>query len=1436
MVLSHWVKAQVPVADFSGSPSSGCAALVVSFKDESTGDPKFWNWDFGNGQLANIQNPVVVYSQPGVYTVTLVVKNGNGTHGITKTNYITVNPSPQANFSSSITTGCAPVDIQFTDISTDQAGNITRWEWDFGDNTKSSSQNPVKRYAVTGFYSVTLTVTSSTGCKSTASRNRYIRIVSGVKANFNNTVNGNCNPPFTANFINQSSGPGALAYTWDFGNGSTSTLQNPSSPYNAPGTYLVSLTTTSDFGCSNSIQKTVQIRSSNTVIGGPDSICVNKPLNFTNTSVPAPSSAIWYFDDGTQSTAISPSKTFSVPGPHIVKLVNTYPYCKDSITKTIEVVTPPVIDFTSTSALGCKAPLTVTFTDASPTTGVAWLWNFGDGSTSNQQNPSHTYNSAGQFNVSLTVTNSFGCTNTLVKNAFVKIIKPTLNISNVPGEGCAPFTFQPIPVVTSVDAISSYLWDFGDGPGSTRPGANPSYTYNNPGTYTITLTITTTGGCTETKAFPNAIKTGTPPVVDFTADKITGCAKDSIRFTSTATPFADKWFWNFGDGDTSNLQNPTHTFQDTGKLSVTLIAYNNGCASVPRIRTDYITITPLVARFDYQSVSCNDRLNIQFTNTSIIDLLSPETYQWDFGDGITTTSKNPTHKYADSGIYNVTLIVRDAINCPDTIIKKVAVIYQRAIFKASKIAPCKNERITIFTTADTNKISKYEWRINGGSRFLAPWSFDTSFIVNGPNEVQLILTDTSGCTDTNTVAGFITVAGPIADFTTPAPGACQSKSVTFTDQSTSARTIAKWTWDFGDSTVQTYTAPPFNHTYRDTGAFSVKLIVQDVSGCTDTVIKTNIIIITKPLVDFGASDTIYCQGKDLQFNNLSQGYNLNYLWNFGDGSNSTLQDPTHAYTGSDANYSVQLKITDIFGCSDSLTKTNFIDIRYPKSAFTAEDTLSICPPLQATFFNKGRDYESLYWDFGDGTGGPGFIGDTVSHYYNSYGSFTVKQYVVGYGGCFDSSSHAVNIYNPASATLTYNPLDACNSLNVDFAITTPPQTRFTFFYGDGRLDSSQVKTFSHFFNSPNFYNPSLLLYDDLGCIASVSGAQVIKVLGAIPNFARDRKEFCDTGIVYFTNYTLANDPITSSVWDFDDGTTSTDQDPIHYFNRPDQYAVSLNVTTQAGCKSSIIDTIRVYRTPDVSINSIDIACINSPVLFNSNLAFADTAITWKWDLGNGRSSSSQDITSVYSQTGNYTITLEAANRLGCKDTTSKTISVAPLPVITMGPDPVIPVGTGINLPVTYSNTMRIYNWTPTNNLNCADCAFPFANPKFTTRYKVAVTDSNGCKATSDVTVRVVCNNKNYFVPNTFTPNGDGVNDVFYPRGASIDRIQSMRVFNRWGQIVFEKKNFTVNSIMEGWNGTFQGKPANADTYVYIIEYLCENAEIVTYKGNVTLLR
>ena len=253
---AHSTWAQAPVARFSANKTSGCAPLAVSFTDESLNNPTSWNWDLGNGQLSTARNPVGQYRIPGVYTVTLVVRNASGTNRTVKTNYIEVFPSPGVNFSASANIACRPATITFTDQTNTTGATITSWLWEFGDGTTSSDRNPTKVFDNLGYYNVSLTVTTSNGCSTTASKSRFIRIIGGVTPNFDFTKAGSCDAPVNTRFINQTSGPGDINYLWDFGNGSGSTDKDPTTVYNAFGTYNVKLVTVSSYGCRDSITKT----------------------------------------------------------------------------------------------------------------------------------------------------------------------------------------------------------------------------------------------------------------------------------------------------------------------------------------------------------------------------------------------------------------------------------------------------------------------------------------------------------------------------------------------------------------------------------------------------------------------------------------------------------------------------------------------------------------------------------------------------------------------------------------------------------------------------------------------------------------------------------------------------------------------------------------------------------------------------------------------------------------------------------------------------------------------------------------------------------------------------------------------------------------------------------------------------------------------------
>ena len=521
---------QAPVADFTANKVSGCSPLTVTFQDLSTNTPTSWVWDFGNGQLSTLQNPVVNFSQPGTYTIKLVARNNSGIDEEEKINYITVFPSPAAAFTANVTTACVPATIQFTDQTTlpPGAGTITEWLWNFGDGGTSTSQNPSHEYTSAGFYTVSLQVTSTTGCKSFTSIGRYIRIISGIDVDFDYSQPGTCQGPFNISFQDQSSGPGNLTYLWNFGNGGpTSTLPNPTATYATVGTYPVQLTVQSDLGCNGTLTKNIVVTGKTTNFNAPASICLGQSVTFQNNSSPAPISSFWNFGDGTNSSQINPTKTYLSGGTFQVTLINNYGNCIDSITKSVSVNTQPPVNFTANDSTSCKTPFSVQFTDLSPAA-TTWLWDFGDGGTSNSPSPTHTYNTVGSFSVTLTITLPGGCSNTITKYDFIKISPTTVRISNAPTGGCIPFTYQPILTVQTVDSVISYSWNLGE-PGAIYNTQFPIHTYNTAGNYNIQLTITTQNGCTEIVSVPNGVLTGTPPTVNFSFTPNNTCSNSIQR-------------------------------------------------------------------------------------------------------------------------------------------------------------------------------------------------------------------------------------------------------------------------------------------------------------------------------------------------------------------------------------------------------------------------------------------------------------------------------------------------------------------------------------------------------------------------------------------------------------------------------------------------------------------------------------------------------------------------------------------------------------------------------------------------------------------------------------------------------------------------------------------------------------------------------------------
>lgn len=1449
------LRAQVPVADFTASKTAGCGPLSVSFTDKSSNNPTFWAWDFGNGQISSVQNPNVTYTAPGTYTVTLIAKNSSGAASIVKTDYITVYPFPTARFTSNLQVACAPATVQFTDQSTPGQGSIVSWTWNLGDGQVSNDQNPKHVYTQTGYYNISLNVTNSGGCSISATANRYIRVVPGVQPDFTwSQTSGSCSAPFDITLVNQTAGPGTMTYSWDLGNSTTSTQTNPTTSYPTNDPYTINLTATSSLGCSGSVSKAISFQGGTPVITAPDNACLNVPVTFQNASDPAPVASSWDFGDGTTSTLPNPDKTYAAPGDYTVTLTNTYAGCSSSTTKKITVggAGAPAA-FTADKTGGCKSPTIINFKDQT-TGGTGWQWDFGDGTTSTDQNPSHTYTNLGKYNVTLNVTTNTGCISTLTRNQYINLSTPLVNVNAV--QGCVGDPVAPTAGIFAPDGVASYEWTAPGATPSTATVLHPTFTYSAQNNYDITFKITTNDGCIASQTFPGRVAIGDKVPAVFTATPTTSCAHQPVTFTSTSSP-VDKWLWRFGDG-ANGTTGPaiTHSYADTGFNNVTLIVTNHGCAqqSSPPLP---IYISPPLAGFDYK-INCTDRHIVTFTDTSEVDPdpAKPVTYLWDFGDGTTYNGQNPpaAHTYPDLNSKTVTLTVTQG-SCTD--VAKMDIILQ-PVTPAFTITPgtvCKNSQFTMDASASTplNAVDSFTWTVNTVTHTFATPGFTTAIPDTGAHVISLVITDKGGC-KTPAVTNTVQVTGPAAKLA-PGAGGCKNSLITLTDQSTPYRTdaITSWSLDFGDGgNPETFPSLPLTHTYADTGAYDVVLIVTDAKGCTDTARIKQAVKISTATAGFFAKDTVYCPDAPLPFTDSSKGNNLTYSWDFGDGgAGSTDQNPTHAYPADDGQYySVKLKIKDGAGCTDSVTYNNYIHIQTPLAAFTLEDSAGICIPMQTNFMPDGKYYDSLYWDFGDGST---TTLDTVSHFYNGYGpapSYAYKAMLIlqGAGGCRDTATRNVYVYNPFDpnvSNLTFSPVKQCDSITPDFVLTPPPYTKFTLFFGDGTADSSGTTSLSHTYLSLGAYSPQMILQDSSGCIVARNNG-VVTVLGSVPIFTADKKNMCDNGSVNFQGIVISNDGQSNLTWDFGDGNTLTEPTPLgrpddpfltqaHSYTTPGIRLAKLIVTTNSGCNETYMDTIHIWQTPHPVITMEGPLCTGL-IQFHGGVTTPDIdSVSYAWTFSNGANSGSKD---PYLQfpPGPLTAKLTTSVAFGCSDNTSQDTTIFPLPEIT-GPKIITtPVSVPVTLPFTYSTNVNTWAWSPSTYLDCTDCANPVSTPVFNTTYTITATDENHCTSIDTVMVKTLCGEENYFVPNTFSPNNDGLNDFFYPRGKGLHDIQSMRIFNRWGQMVFERKNFPANSASMGWDGTINGRPAPSDAYVYIIEVICNNAQVVALKGDVTLIR
>lgn len=298
------------------------------------------------------------------------------------------------------------------------------------------------------------------------------------------------------------------------------------------------------------------------------------------------------------------------------------------------------------------APVATQFNDRSTGTPVSWTWDFGDGTGSTEPNPAHAYARAESYTVTLTVTDDMGRSSTRVRTAYIDVVPLTADFTGTPVSGRVPLSVKFTDATTGVPV--RYQWDFGDGTGSTEK--SPTHVYAFAGKYTVTQTVWDGADNASTKTRTDYVTT-LPLTAEFTGTPTSGGAPLLVRFTDATLGTATRWSWDFGDGTGSEERSPMHTYASPGTYTVALTVWDAAGNTSTRTRAGYVTAFPLTADFAGTPATGPAPLLVNFSDRS---LGMPTSWRWEFGDGQTSTERNPTHTYKRPGRYPVKLTVSDA--------------------------------------------------------------------------------------------------------------------------------------------------------------------------------------------------------------------------------------------------------------------------------------------------------------------------------------------------------------------------------------------------------------------------------------------------------------------------------------------------------------------------------------------------------------------------------------------------------------------------------------------------------------------------------------------------------------------------------------------------------------------------------------------------------
>ena len=1105
--------------------------------------------------------------------------------------------------------------------------------------------------------------------------------------------------------------------------------------------------------------------------------------------------------------------------------------------------------FTSKFTIACppfNLDTVITNIHYAPGNGI-YRWDTSGVFLSNGQNfPSLIKNTGpDSVQIKLKVFSPYGCKADSMSMKILVQPRPQPNIALASTTVCAPgpVTFTN---ATPFANLFTYKWEFRNGGvNQTFFGANPptqNFVAGNFRDSIYKITLTAYSACDSVKK-DTFLTVRTAPKAVFVPDRTFGCSPATINYSNLSFGNNITYQWYFDSiPPNANIPNVITTIKNNQSFTYitgfrdTIYArlrVSNECGADSQrhvILVDPNSIALNVVVPGGQNFGCSP-LTVNFQNNSI----GGNNYFWNYNDGTPPVTRTTTqgvevvpYTFNNPGSYSVS--IRASNSCNDTTITRLIRVFgtPKPSFSASATTVCIGD--TISFTNNTDTATTYVWKFGDNTTSVLT-NPKKRYTTAGNYTVWLIATRLHGapggaCIDSISLPITITATQPASVTTSGNVSSCKPFTVQFTNN-TVPNNGATWVW--GDGSLPNGIGNIVSHTYQDTGTYNAQLSVVGLGGCT--YVNTQTIRVNGPSGTWVYDNGFVCNTTPVRFQVTGVSYD-SLKYNFGNNDSLTTTNSTIFYNYNQGGSFIP-SVTLIAGggsCTFKLQGVDTIKINKVKAGFRFSDSKT-CGSTSISFTDTSRSDFGIInrtWDFGDGS--PTSSLQNPTKIYTSTGNYTIKLFITSRGGCIDSAVLPIFVkVNDVPVITGISRVDtACSNQIVQYrgfvtAIDSIPPTNYVWNFGNG-ASANGIQATNTF--SVGIYVDTFTVTTINGCRARLTKRLVINPTPIVTISPAGSQVLCRGNSINLT----AN------------GANSYSWSPINNLSCtlcPNPQASPLvstqyvaTGTTTLGCSST--DTINITVPQPFTIATLpdDSICIGQHTFLG-----VSGANNYLWSPATDLSSiTSPNPRAEPKVTTRYQIIgFDAFNCF--TDTAFVNIGVGQYPIVNIGRDTIYSTGTQIPLaPSVLNGPIRTWLWRPATDLSCNNCATPIATIKDNICYNVTATNIFGCAGSDTICVRAFCENSQVFIPNAFSPDGDGINDVLMVRGTGVRSVKSFRVFNRWGQVVFDRANFAPNDRNFGWDGKIKGSIAPVEVYVYTCDVICDNGTPFTYKGNVALIR